>query len=186
MVGKIKTSGNWMIFNLACVTGLLLMLGFSAYLKINSKPAMQINSLTDKISVTEQVALNQVEVISQRGYKTLIDLRPDGEATDQPSSDQIASLAKANNLAFSYIPVPHGEIPTSAVDALANALKNQPKPVLLYCRSGKRAARTWSLVEASRPDGLYAESILAAVKNSGQSADDLQDIIHQRIEQRQK
>ena len=83
MVGKIKTPSNWAIFTLACVTGLLLMLGFLAYEKISSKPVMRINSLTDNISVTEQVTLNQVDVINQRGYKTLIDLRPDGEAANK-------------------------------------------------------------------------------------------------------
>jgi uncharacterized protein (TIGR01244 family) len=69
--------------------------------------------------------------------------------------------------------VPHGEIPEQAVTRLREALDRQQGPVLLYCRSGKRAARTWALAEASRPNGLPAEAIVAAVRGAGQEADDL-------------
>jgi protein tyrosine phosphatase (PTP) superfamily phosphohydrolase (DUF442 family) len=53
--------------------------------------------------------------------------------------------------------------------------------VLLYCRSGRRAARTWSLVEASRADGMDVAQIIAAVKEGGQEADDLKDALEQRV-----
>ncbi|MFL6657217.1 MAG: beta-lactamase hydrolase domain-containing protein, partial [Massilia sp.] len=86
-----------------------------------------------------------------------------------------------NALNFVYIPVPHGAIPDSAVTALGKALANSPGPVLLYCRSGRRAARTWSLVEASRTGGLDAAQIIATVKASGQEVDDLKDALEQRI-----
>lgn len=54
----------------------------------------------------------------------------------------------------------------------------------MYCRSGSRAARTWSLMEASRPGGRSADDILAAVKRSGQGADDLAGAINARIAKR--
>lgn len=37
-----------------------------------------------------------------------------------------------------------------------------------------------------RPDGLGAEEILAAVRRAGQSADDLEAAIHQRIARRNR
>jgi len=85
---------------------------------------------------------------------------------------------------FAYVPVPHGDIPAGAVTALARAMAENPKPILLYCRSGRRAARTWSLVEVSRSDGLDAADILAAVKAGGQSAEDLDTAIAARIANR--
>jgi uncharacterized protein (TIGR01244 family) len=84
-------------------------------------------------------------------------------------------------LTFAYVPVPHGDIPGQAVDALGQSLASAGKPVLLYCRSGKRAARTWALSEASRADGLDAVAIQAAVRSAGQSADDLAESIAARI-----
>ncbi|MFX5521947.1 hypothetical protein ABTD78_22020, partial [Acinetobacter baumannii] len=77
-----------------------------------------------------------------------------------------------------------GDIPDRAVTELGQALADKSGEVLLYCRSGRRAARTWSLLEASRPNGLKTQAILAAVKESGQSADDLESAIEQRIRQR--
>jgi uncharacterized protein (TIGR01244 family) len=93
----------------------------------------------------------------------------------------MAAAATAEGLDFAYIPVPHGQIPDAAVTALQQQLAKKTGPVLLYCRSGSRAARTWSLVEASRHNGLNAAEILAAVKASQLNADDLEPAIRQRI-----
>ena len=81
--------------------------------------------------------------------------------------------------------MPHGDIPDSVADSLARALASRPGPVLLYCRSGRRAARSWSLVEASRPDGMTVEQILDAVRTSGQDASDLRPRLEQRVRARQ-
>ena len=48
-------------------------------------------------------------------------------------------------------------------------------PVLIYCRSGKRAARTWALVEAQRVNGMSTDEIIRAVRAAGQEANDLRD-----------
>jgi uncharacterized protein (TIGR01244 family) len=134
--------------------------------------------------VSEQLQVSQLREVKQRGFATVIDLRPDGEAEGQPTAELVKATADAHKLAFAYVPVPQGDIPDSAVDALNKAIADSPKPVLLYCRSGRRAARTWSLVEASRPGGGSASEIMAAVKASGQSADDLAGAIHARIAKR--
>ena len=62
--------------------------------------------------------------------------------------------------------------------------KDSPQACCDVLRSGSRAARTWSLVEASRKEGMDVDSILAAVKNAGQSADDLKQNIIERIAKR--
>jgi len=114
----------------------------------------------------------------------VIDLRPDGEEPDQPSSDEMRKVAEANHLAFHYVPVSHGEIPDAAVSSLQTALAESPRPVLLYCRSGRRAVRTFSLVEASRPDGPTLPQIIAAASAAGQDVSDLKDSLEARIKAR--
>lgn len=174
------------IFGLSILLGIILILSLAAYDKWKNHPSIKINNLVHDVAVTEQLTRKDILYLDQDQFKTIIDLRPDGEATDQLTSSEVESLANANKFAFVYVPVPHGDIPDSAVDALASALSNNPKPILMYCRSGKRAARTWSLVEASRVDGLDANAILSAVKRSGQSADDLEVLIKQRIANRRE
>lgn len=142
-------------------------------------------SLRDGISLSEQIVLADVARIKAGGYRTLIDLRPDGEAADQPSSAQIGSAAIAAGLAFAYLPAPHGDIPPAVPEALAKALETAQRPVLLYCRSGKRAARVWALAEATRAGGANAEEIAAAVTGVRQSVDDILMQIKDRIAARQ-
>ncbi|WP_051711454.1 TIGR01244 family sulfur transferase [Andreprevotia chitinilytica] len=181
---KVIISSNKWIFGLSVLLGVFIVLGMQVYSRWTQPPQIKINNLTTDISVTEQLKLDVVPQLKAQGFATIIDLRPDGEAADQPAAATVESAARANNVTFAYVPVPHGDIPDAAVAALDKALSTSPRPILLYCRSGRRAARTWSLVEASRPGGLDAAAILAAVKASGQSADDLDTAITQRIAQR--
>jgi uncharacterized protein (TIGR01244 family) len=93
----------------------------------------------------------------------------------------MAQAARRQAVDFGYVPVPHGEIPEEAVLKLRQALADQKGQVLLYCRSGKRAARTWALAEAGRVGGLQADEIIAAVRGAGQEADDLRPRIEAAI-----
>lgn len=140
--------------------------------------------LSDQVEVTSQLQVEDMEAVG-RGFRMVIDLRPDGEAADQPSSQEMENAAKAIGLKFAYVPVPHGDIPDDTVDRL-QALLNTNRNVLLYCRSGKRAARAWALAEAKRPGGLSAENIQAAVRSSGQDADDLNGRIESMVNGRAK
>ena len=75
----------------------------------------------------------------------------------------------------------HGDVPDHVVRDLAQALGVAERPVLLYCRSGKRAARVWALAEASRKGGPLKADIVGAVLAAGQPVDDLLPQIEARI-----
>lgn len=147
-------------------------------------PRLAYQALRPNVGVTEQLQPKSMRGVANRRFHTVIDLRPDGEAADQPSSAEMARAASAEGLKFVYIPVPHGRIPDDAVNKLQAALGNGEQNVLMYCRSGRRAARTWALVEASRAGGAGATEIMQAVREAGQSADDLRGDIEQRIARR--
>jgi uncharacterized protein (TIGR01244 family) len=143
--------------------------------------AVQAHALPDRVWVAGQVTPAQLAALAARGFGTVVDLRPDGEAAGQPSSTQMAQAAHAAGLAFAYIPVAHGHIPAAAADQLGRALAGADRHVLVYCASGRRAARTWALAEASRRGGLDEAAILAAVKGAGQDASELQAEIARRV-----
>ena len=176
---------NRRVAEFALLTGITLVLATAGYARWQRPAPARTLPLTQSVSVSEQLKPDQLPALREAGYTAIIDLRPDGEAPDQPSAAQMGEAARANRMAFVYVPVPHGAIPDSAVTALHQALAEHPGPVLLYCRSGKRAARTWGLVEASRSGGAEVEAILAAVKAGGQSADDLRGQIAERVKARQ-
>ncbi len=172
------------LFGAAIFVGFSLVLAQPLYEKLNRPPPARVHQLHANIAVSEQLRPEELPELMERGFTTIIDLRPDGEAIDQPPSAVMATVARANRMKFVYVPVPQGGIPDSAIAALDKALTEHPGQVLLYCRSGKRAARTWGLVEASRAGGMDGRAILTAIKVSGQSADDLSEDIAKRIAKR--
>jgi uncharacterized protein (TIGR01244 family) len=171
-------------FFIAVLAGATAVMGWAAYQRFAHPPlpnAVPMKLLAEGVWVSEQIGPPQLSLLGQAHFATVVDMRPDGEVAGQPSSTAMADAAKRAGLAFAYDPVPHGVIPDEAVSALQKALASQPKPVLLYCRSGRRAARTWALAEASRPGGLDARAIKQAVQAVGQRADDLDHDIQARI-----
>lgn len=172
-------------FLLAVLTGASIVLVAALARKPESTTPSSARELVAGIWISEQVTMAELIDLKSQGFKSIIDLRPDGEVKDQPSSVAVERAAKENGLAFAYVPVPHGDISSAQVDALAVSLGNVDRPVLLYCRSGRRAARTWALSEASQRSGLGAEAIHAALVSAGQPAHDLAPEISARIAARQ-
>ena len=178
-----KLSHPLSVFLLSVLTGAVVvasMFGWWAWQRHHVLPA---RVLASGVAISEQLQPDAMGA-AQGTFTTVIDMRPDGEAAGQPTSSEMAAAAAAQHLQFAYVPVPHGDIPDAVVDSLSMALAARPGPVLLYCRSGRRAARSWSLVEASRAGGMSVDEILAAVKSSGQDASDLRARLHKRVLER--
>jgi uncharacterized protein (TIGR01244 family) len=169
-------------FVVSLLVGSVVVLAWAGLSRSSRSDAYQ---LVEGIWVSEQVLPEDVAALKQKGFHSIIDLRPDGEQQGQPGSAEINAAAAANDLTFAYVPVPHGDIPDSQVDSLALSLDVVEKPVMLYCRSGRRAARTWALSEASRPGGLDASAIRLALDSAGQPSSDLDPAIASRISKRQ-
>ena len=103
--------------------------------------------VADDFSVAPQIALSDAAKAKAEGFVLLINNRPDGEAPDQPSSDEMEAAAKAAGLAYVHIPVRGGPTPEQ-VEIERQALAEAKGPVLAYCRSGTHSIVTWSIGEA--------------------------------------
>ncbi|MEP6898395.1 MAG: TIGR01244 family sulfur transferase [Rhodanobacter sp.] len=168
-------------FLLATLLGVAIVVAMATIDRPHPAPHVLAKRLAGAVWITEQISESQLADIKAQGFRTVIDLRPDGEAVNQPAAADVARAAQAAGLTFGYVPVPHGDVPEATVDALGRSLAQAGRPVLLYCRSGHRAARTWALAEASRVAGLDAAAIQSAVRSAGQTADDLGAQIATRI-----
>lgn len=165
--------------------GLAAVVGLFAFINYGGAQNVHPDLLRDQTYVRGQVALSEVPDLAKQGFRTLIALRPDGEGIGQPSSAEMREAAAAVGMTFAYIPTPIAGIPDAAADELVKVLANSPRPAILYCRSGTRAARVWALAEASRKDGVATADITSAVTNAGRNADDLALRIETRISARQ-
>lgn len=144
-------------------------------------PAPVVHELPGGVWLAGQVTPAQLRELQARGLAAVVAVRPDGEDANQPSSAEMARAAHALGMAFDYAPVAPGTMPADAVAAIGRALAAPTRPLLVYCRSGHRAARIWALAEASRPGGLEVAAIEAAVRSAGQSVDDIDGALRLRV-----
>lgn len=124
---------------------------------------MKIVKLTDSLGVCAQITPDDVAGIAAAGYKVLINNRPDGEESTQPSGGAIADAAHAAGLEYHYMPVTALSFPGPDFDAMSDLLDDPARPVLAYCRSGTRCANLWV---ASR-DAVDREQAISEVKRLG-------------------
>lgn len=124
---------------------------------------MKIVKLTDSLGVCAQITPDDVPGIAAAGYKVLINNRPDGEESAQPSGAAIADAARAAGLEYHYMPVTAQSFPGPDFDAMTDLLDDPTRPVLAYCRSGTRCANLWV---ASR-DAVDREQAIFEAKRLG-------------------
>jgi uncharacterized protein (TIGR01244 family) len=103
--------------------------------------------VTEDLSVSPQISVDEVDAAAAAGFKTLVNNRPDGESPDQPSGHEIEAAARAAGLAYFHIPVRGGPTPEQ-VETMERVLADSAKPALAFCRSGTRSIVTWALGQA--------------------------------------
>ena len=125
---------------------------------------MDLKKISEKTAVSPQITPQDMTAIKEAGFRAIICNRPDGEGVDQPSFEEIEAAAKKVGLEAAYVPVTSGKVHDEDVESFGAALKDLPRPVLAYCRTGTRSATLWSLHE-SKKRPMY--EILAATKAAG-------------------
>ena len=100
---------------------------------------MNVSEL-DRVSLSAQIRLNDLLLIKNQGFKTIINNRPDNEAPNQPSDNEISDRAKEQGLSYFYIPISPSGISAENIEHTIMALERTEGPVLAFCRSGTRSS----------------------------------------------
>jgi len=124
--------------------------------------------VTDQISVSPQIDLEDLAEAARQGFGQVINNRPDNEAPGQPTSREVEAAAKAAGLAYAHIPV-HGGPTREQAEAMAKLLAGAPGPTLAFCRSGTRSIVTWALGESLA--GAPRDELVAAGRAAGYDLD---------------
>jgi len=125
---------------------------------------VDLKKITDELTVSPQILPAELKALADLGFRSVICNRPDGEAADQPTFDEIAAAAKKAKIEVRNIPIVAGKVGDADAAAFGAALKELPGPTLAYCRTGTRSATLWSLSAASTKT---TSEILAATKAAG-------------------
>ncbi len=106
---------------------------------------MKIETVSHKYGVSSQIAPEDLRVVAQAGYKSVVCIRPDNEEPGQPKFEDIARTANSLGVKAVYIPV-SGTATSSQLSQFRDVCARLPKPVLGYCRSGARATSIYRTV----------------------------------------
>lgn len=109
----------------------------------------EYKQLSTKLFVRPQVDPAEVGELAARGFKGIINARPDDEEPGQPRSADLAAEAERHGLAYWHIPVVPGEASETDGDKFADALQRCQGPVVGFCKSGARATKLWELAGSS-------------------------------------
>ncbi len=116
---------------------------------------MKISTVTPSISVAAQITVADLAELKIKGFRSIICNRPDGEGSDQPTSEEIRAEAERLGLEYRYIPAVSGKVNDENVRDFQSEIKELKTPVLAYCRTGTRSITLWAL--ASQTEHNYEE-----------------------------
>lgn len=135
----------------------------------------EFRRLNENISVSPQLALEDVAQAAALGFVAVVNNRPDGEEPSAPQGDAIAAAAAAAGLNYVAIPIGHSGFSEPQVDAMIAAMEQAEGPILAYCRSGTRSTLLWAL--ASAKQGMEPESIASTAAQAGYDVSPIRSLI---------
>jgi sulfide:quinone oxidoreductase len=139
---------------------------------------VDIFELERNIAVAPQLAEADFAEIAQHGFCSIVNNRPDGEASDQLPNVKAAAAARRYGLEYRYLPVPNLNVTDDeAVSAFARLMDDLPGPILFYCRTGTRCSVLWAQAAARR---LGIDAALAAARDAGFELEFLRDTLTER------
>ena len=125
---------------------------------------MDFNVLNDQLTVSGQILPEEVSILKERGFKTVICNRPDEEVEEALQSAAIGQAAADAGLSFIYLPIYPGQFTADMMSEMTAAMTNLEGPFYAYCRSGTRSCTLWALSQAGI---LPVEDILGQAANGG-------------------
>jgi len=141
---------------------------------------VNIVQLAPDIAVAPQLVEADFADIAARGFRSVVNNRPEGETPDQLPNAQAEAAAHRHGLEFRYQPVRNINVTDDdVVETFARLMENLPGPILFYCRTGTRCTILWTQAAAGR---LGVDETLAVAHNAGYDLDFLRDTLADRCD----
>lgn len=126
--------------------------------------------LDERVAVCGQLKPADLADIAKRGFRAIVNNRPDGEAwIGQPGAAALDEAAAATGIASHHITFTMPTLTVEHARRLNAVLDAADGPVLVFCASGFRSALLWAVARAARGDVL--DDLLRAAGAAGQPLD---------------
>jgi uncharacterized protein (TIGR01244 family) len=169
---------NWMT-----LTASMALLAFASLAGASGKETFGIPNATfpePGVMAAGQPTGEQLQLLAEEGYKTVIDLRP---ATEPHGYDE-PQAARENGMAYVNVPVDLQTLDQAAIDKFLEAMRKAERPVLLHCATSNRVGAlyyAWLVLEEDVP----ARAAMAKAKASGLRSPELVQKIEKLVSERQ-
>ena len=106
------------------------------------------------LSTAPQASPEDMALVAQKGFASVMNNRPDFEHDDvQPTAQAVAEAAQAAGMDFYNLPFSPSQMTPELLVQFAQVVGQAKKPILLYCRSGARSTAIYRMaVEAGYLD----------------------------------
>lgn len=105
-----------------------------------------LRQIADDVCVAPQLTPEAMAAVAEAGFRSVVNNRPDFEGgPDQPTNAAIEAAARAAGLEYRYLPVSGAYQSPEDAAAMALLLAELPRPLLMFCRSGARSTRLYTL-----------------------------------------
>ena len=131
---------------------------------------MKLRRLDPDVYVADQLTVADLAILAERGVRSILNNRPEGESEDQPSGAVIEKAARSIGIAYAAAPVAGRDVSRAELRELGRALAALPKPVCAYCRTGVRSMLGWALTSL---DAKGVNAVVEAVTGAGFDTDSL-------------
>ncbi len=127
---------------------------------------MPITAISEKLSVSSQPSIEEIQSLRDKGFKTLINNRPDGEDPAQPGTQEESQEAKHRGLSYAFIPVTADTITEADIRAFQRAVDESEGSAFAHCKIGTRSLNLYLIGEVL--DGrISADEVLEFGRSRG-------------------
>ena len=110
---------------------------------------LPLRAVAPDVCVAPQLTPEAMAEAARQGFRSVVNNRPDFEhGPDQPTHAAIEAAARAAGLEYRFLPVDGGYQSPEQIAAFAQLLKELPRPMLAFCRSGARSTRLFVAAQA--------------------------------------
>lgn len=103
---------------------------------------LPLRQIAADVCVAAQLTPESMAEAARVGFKSVVNNRPDFEhGPDQATNAAIEAAAHAAGLAYRFLPVDGGYQSAEEIATFAKLLQELPRPLLAFCRSGRRSAQ---------------------------------------------
>ena len=127
----------------------------------------KIVQLDENLFVSGQIKPEDLPELAQRGIKTIVNNRPDGEdPSGQPYALEIEAAAAPLGIDVVNIPFTAQTLTSAEVAEFMSVLESRgAAPLLAYCRTGNRSSMVWAAARIGQ--GAPIEEIVGKAMKAG-------------------